>query len=251
MTGTTETLGPQIIRFRIGGKNPTPARARSFIETLPNAGPQGTVWFSYAIAKTESKDYNDYGTTTGTRYNQFLTHPIRWGQSLGRPVWGNDGGNRPGGYGMFQVSSPDTENIPREQIWNWQENARGGVVIVTSKRADAAAWMTRQKNANNANGIALPSLSVANVTFVEGTNRTMIDAITMKANNGASAAPSSFTDTEGPVTGFIIDPQSGGHFCYWKNSAAGTNKWALSRYNNPPPGINPFNYTLRVCNEVE
>jgi hypothetical protein len=95
------------------------------------------------------------------------------------------------------------------------------------------------------------SVTVANVTFAEGTNRTMVDAVTMKANNGASAAPSSFTDTEGAVTGFIIDPQSGGHFCYWKNSASGTNKWALSRYNNPPPGINPFNYTLRVCNEVE
>jgi hypothetical protein len=251
MNGATEVIAPQTLHFRIGGKNPTPARARTFIETLPNAGQQGTVWFSYAIAKTESKDYNDYGTTTGTRYNQFLTHPIRWGQSLGRPVWGNDGGNRPGGYGMFQVTSPDTENISREQIWNWQENARGGVVIVTSKRADASAWMTRQKNVSNANGIALPSLTVASVTFAEGTNRTMIDAVTMKANNGASAAPSSFTDTEGPVTGFIIDPQSGGYFCYWKNSASGTNKWALSRYNNPPPGINPFNFTLRVCNEVE
>jgi hypothetical protein len=251
LNGTTEVIAPQTLHFRIGGKNPTPARARSFIETLPNAGPQGTVWFAYAIAKTESKDYNDHGTTTRTRYNQFLTQPMRWGQSLGRPVWGNDGGNRPGGYGMFQVTSPDAENIPREQIWNWQENARGGVIMVTSKRADAAAWMTRQKNASNANGIALPSLTIANVTFAEGSNRTMIDAITMKANNGASAAPSSFTDTEGPVTGFIIDPQSGGHFCYWKNSASGTNKWALSRYNNPPPGFNPFNYTLRVCNEVE
>ena len=251
LSGTSEIVAPQTLHFRIGGKNPTPSRAKSFIETLPNAGPQGTVWFAYAIAKTESKDYNDYGTTAGTRYNQFLTHPIRWGQSLGRPVWGDDGDNLPGGYGMFQVTSPDIENIPRQQIWNWQENARGGVVIVTSKRANANTWMNRQKNVSNANGVALPSLTVANVTFAEGTNRTMIDAVTMKAYNGASRPPSSFTDTEGAVTGFIIDPQSADHFCYWKDAAPGINKWALNRYNNPPRRISPFNYTLRVCNEVE
>ena len=111
--------------------------------------------------------------------------------------------------------------------------------------------MTRQKNANNANGVALPSLTVRNVTFAENTNRTMNNAVTMKAWNGASAAPAGFTDPDGAVTGFIIDPQSGGHFCYWKNSASGANKWALSRYNNPPDPIQPFNYVDRVCQEVK
>jgi hypothetical protein len=57
--------------------------------------------------------------------------------------------------------------------------------------------------------------------------------------------------SDGAVTGFIIDPQSGGHFCYWKNSASGANKWALSRYNNPPDPIQPFNYVDRVCQEVK
>ncbi|HUP81657.1 MAG TPA: hypothetical protein VM260_24105, partial [Pirellula sp.] len=169
----------------------------------------------------------------------------------GRPLWGNDGGTTPGGYGMFQVTgtaADSTANIPRQQFWNWQENASGGLAILSSKQAIADAWMTQQKNANNANGTALPNLTISNVTFAENTNRTMVSAVTMKAFNGASAASTGFTDVEGAVTGFIIDPQSGGHFCYWKNSANG---WALSRYNNPPAGINPFNYVLRVCTEVE
>ncbi len=248
--GTQETK----FYFRIGGKNPQPASAKPFIESLPNAGPQGNLWFAYAVAKSESRAYNDHGSVTGTRYNQFLTHPARWAQNLGRPLWGNDGGTTPGGYGMFQVTgnaASSTADIPRKQIWNWHENARAGLAILDSKRAEADTWMTRQNNANNANGVALPSLTVEGVTFAEGTNRTMNHAVTMKAWNGASAAPSGVTDTDGAAPGFIIDPQSGGHFCYWKNAAAGTNKWALSRRNNPPGNIQSFNYVLRVCEEVE
>lgn len=257
-SGTTEILAPQTIKFRIGGSNPDPATARQFIESLTNAGPTGNLWFAYAIAKSETKDRNN----DGTRYNHFWRlssaatdnyHATRQTHA-GRPVWGNDGGTTPGGYGLFQVTGnadDATANIPRRQIWNWQDNARAGLVILESKRAIADAWMTRQKNADNANGVALPSLTVRSVTFADGTNRTMNNAVTMKAWNGASAAPSGFSDPDGAAPGFIIDPQSGGHFCYWKNSASGTNKWALSRYNNPPGDIEPFNYVDRVCQEVE
>jgi hypothetical protein len=243
--GSTE----QQFHFRIGGKNPQPANAKQFIESLSNAGPQGSLWFAYAIAKSESRDYNG----SGSRYNQFLRLPQN-PRDNGFPLWGDDGGSTPGGYGMFQVTgdaSSNTANIPRRQIWNWHENARAGLAILESKRATADTWMTRQKNANNANGVALPSLTVNGVTFAEGTNRTMNNAVTMKAWNGASAAPAGVTDTDGSAPGFILDPQSGGHFCYWKNAASGTNKWALSRRNNPPPGISSFNYVLRVCEEVE
>lgn len=259
MTGTTETLGPQIIRFRIGGKNPDSARARTYIETLTNCNSTGSLWFAYAIAKSESKDYNG----GGTRYNQFWQLPRDANDTAyraarqthaGRPVWGNDGGTTPGGYGMFQVTgnvADSTSNIPRQEIWNWQENARAARTILESKRTTADTWITRQKNADNANGVALPSLTVRNLTFAEGGNHTMNNAVTMKAWNGASAAPAGFTDPDGAATGFIIDPQNGGHFCYWKNSATITNKWALSRYNNPPGDIQPFNYVDRVCQEIE
>ena len=61
MTGSTEALGPQIIRFRIGGKNPDFARAKTYIESLADSNSTGSLWFAYAIAKSESKDYNGVG----------------------------------------------------------------------------------------------------------------------------------------------------------------------------------------------
>lgn len=76
----------------------------------------------------------------------------------------------------------------------------------------------------------------------------MEDACTMKLYNGGSRGRPGFVDN-GNVPGFILDPQGAGQYCYWKNSASA---WALSRYNNPAdPNIQPFNYVLRVCQEVE
>lgn len=264
MNGQNQAMAPQTVRFRIGGKNPDPARAKTHIETLNNAGPQGPLWFAYAIAKSETKDYNG----GGTRYNHFWQLPRDANDTsyramrqthAGRPIWNNDGNNQngvplPGGYGLFQVTgnAADSEaNIPRAQIWHWQENALAGMAILESKRTIADTWMTRQKNANNANGVALQSLTVQSVTFAESTNRTMNNAVTMKLWNGASKPPSTFTDPEPIPLGFLIDTQGSDHFCYWKNSASGTNKWALNRYNNPHGNTQPFNYVDRVCQEVE
>jgi hypothetical protein len=244
-SGTNEILAPQTIKFRIGGENPDDARCRTYIETLPDAGPNGSLWFAYAIAKSESRDYNGQGS----RYNQFLELPTHV-QDVGRPLWGNDGGTTPGGYGMFQVTgdaSDSTANIPRKQIWNWQENVSAGLAILASKRTTAVAWMTQQKNANNANGTALPDHTVGIVTFSEGTARTMTHAVTIKLYNGASRAPTGFVDG-GSAPGFRLDPQGSGHYCFWRNTS---NEWALNRFNDPPDPIQPFNYVARVCGEVE
>lgn len=244
-SGTSEILAPQTIKFRIGGKNPDDARCRSYIETLSDAGPNGSLWFAYAIAKSESKDYNGQGTC----YNQFLELPTHV-QDAGRPLWGNDGGTTPGGYGMIQVTgdaSDSTANIPRKQIWNWQDNVAAGLAILASKRTAAIAWMTQQKNANNANGTALPDHTVGIVTFSDGTARTMTHAVTIKLYNGASRAPAGFVDS-GSAPGFRLDPQGAGHYCFWRNAS---NEWALNRFNDPPDPIQPFNYVARVCGEVE
>lgn len=244
-SGSTEILPETKIDFRIGGKNPDDAQCQAYIESLPDAGPNGSLWFAYAIAKSESKDYNGQGS----RYNQFLELPTHT-QDVGRPLWGNDGGTTPGGYGMFQVTgnaSDSTADIPRKQIWNWQENIAGGLAILASKRTTAVAWINQQKNANNANGTALPDHAVGIVTFSEGTTRTMTHAITVKLYNGASRAPTGFVDS-GSTPGFRLDPRGSGHYCFWRKSS---NEWALNRFNDPPDPIQPFNYVARVCEEVE
>ena len=68
----------------------------------------------------------------------------------------------------------------------------------------------------------------------------------------------------GSVAGFILDPHSAGHYCYWRNSVlkqtdpnnedledgiievADVPAWALSRLNS-----NGINYVQLVCVEVE
>jgi hypothetical protein len=141
MNRENQAMAPQTVRFRIGVKNPDPARARAYVETLPNAGRKGSLWFSYAVAKAESKDYNG----NGSRYNQFWQLPVGENDTsyrksriphAGRPLWGNDGGTTPGGYGMFQVtgtSDDPTDDISRQQIWNWQQNTVAALVIILSK----------------------------------------------------------------------------------------------------------------------
>lgn len=243
--GADVVVGPEEIDFRIGGENPDDDRCKDYIEGRPNAGPGGNLWFAYAIARSESRNYNGQGS----RYNQFLELPTHR-RDVGRPLWGDDGGTLPGGYGMFQVTgtaADSTANIPRSEMWNWQENVHAGLAILANKRITADAWMTRQDNADNANGVALPNHTVRAVTFSEGTARTMTDAVTMKLFNGASRPPASFTDN-GNVPGFLLDPQGSGHYCYWRISSS---EWALNRYNNPPAPIQPFNYVDRVCSEVE
>lgn len=151
---------------------------------------------------------------------------------------------------MFQVTgtaADSTANIPRRQIWNWQDNADAGLAILRSKRQAADTWMQQQRNANNANGLAVPNHTVQAVTFQDGTNRTIADAVTIKLYNGASRAPNGFVDP-GPAPGFRLDPQGAGHYCFWRNAS---NEWALNRFNNPPAPIQPFNYVNRVCQEVE
>jgi hypothetical protein len=92
--GSTE----QQFHFRIGGKNPQAAKAKQYIESLADCAPNQTLWFAYAIAKSESKDYNG----SGSRYNQFLSLPQN-PRDNGFPLFGDDDSG-PGGYGMFQVT---------------------------------------------------------------------------------------------------------------------------------------------------
>jgi len=258
-----EVLAPQTINFRIGGESPEPARGRTYIETLEEAGPDGNLWFTYAVAKSESADYNG----EDTRYNQFYSLPEADNENyadrrrthVGRPVFGDDRNadgspNGPGGYGMFQVTGSPTNadvDISRGQIWNWQVSSVAALAIISRKRntddvvngfpVGADAWMDRQENASNANGTAIPDHTVSSVTFSESTSQDIRSACTIKLYNGGSRPGVNFTDP-GTVPGFLLGRGSG-QYCYWDN---GQSAWALSRFNN-----HQFNYVERVCGEVE
>lgn len=55
----------------------------------------------------------------------------------GLPIYNFDYSLGPGGYGLFQITG-DAEsnliNIPRKQIWNWQDNVRAVVPILDAKK---------------------------------------------------------------------------------------------------------------------
>ena len=122
----TLTVRPQGQReqrfyFRIGGKSPDNVLARHFVDA--QATPQE--WFSYAIAKHETGEYR----YAGSLYNQFRSKP-KAGQ-VGLPTWNLESG--PGGYGIFQITGSPTNsdsNIPRRQIWNWQDNGHAYFAIL-------------------------------------------------------------------------------------------------------------------------
>lgn len=240
LNGGNEIVAPQSINFRIGGANPDDGRSRAFIEAQQDAAPGGDLWFAYAIAKHESANYNNHGLVQNTRYNQFLELP-RHRRDVGRPVFGDDrnadGTPRgPGGYGMFQVTIPD---IPREQIWNWQENVTGALAILRQKRDIAWDWMNEQANRPGSNrphgqrpqalldrgvDVPVPDRTVRGVLFSDdvngGRDGVIEHAVTMKAYNSATA-----------------------HYCSWGGNAAG---WV---FNNTNGG--GFDYVDRVCSEVE
>ncbi len=129
LTWQAEGSEEQTIRFRIGGENPGDEQCTQFIHSFPGAKPGGELDFMCAIARHESKHKN----RSNVYYNQFLQWKTLKGRS-GLPVWNNDGGSTPGGYGVFQVTGTDEDplaNIPRDQIWNWQSNVRAAFGIIT------------------------------------------------------------------------------------------------------------------------
>jgi hypothetical protein len=275
--GQDEPAEP-FIRFIIGGINPDDRRCRHFIDAQapPAAEAQvlatnqtligdhietGTgLWFAYAVAKSESRGYNNRPQARNTIYNQFWEVDVYNGapRTPGHPIWCDDGPGRPGGYGLFQVTGTpllpnDSDDLPRREIWNWQDNVRAGLRILAYKKygpvesAHAVLWMRRQKNGDNANGVTLPDHMVGRVIFSEsiGSKATMEDALAIKAFNGASH-PSTNLDRSG-APGFLTDTSVSGHYCFWYKQAR---RWALSKF-NAPSGIAPFNYVDRVCAEVE
>jgi hypothetical protein len=270
MEGQNEVLAPQTLRFRIGGRNPEPAIAREFIESLNNAGPQESLWFAYAIAKAESKDYNG----ADTRYNQFWQLPrdandTNYRQSRitnsGRPLWGNDGGTSPGGYGMFQVTgtadSP-MDDIPRQQIWNWQENTTAALAILTNKNQGAQQAMAARRQeclSERGQAISVPAHSVPRQGGDSGTllgdptdgatpnprhtfmDADVVGAVAIKRYNGAAVPEGQ----SGAATGT-------GDYCVWRNQTANTQgRWEFRRWRVRNGEVDQVSYVDLVAGEIE
>lgn len=251
-----------IYEFKIGGKNPDPERAKDHIDEKADeaasdeAGnqslPVGTgLWYAYAIAKHEAGSYNG----GEIRYNQFWERKGKFAgvdHFAGEVLWVNNPGEPPPkGFGLFQVTGnkdDQTADIPRRELWNWQENVKAGLKIIAHKKygpsdtQHAVKWIQRQQNAQNANGTPLPPLTVAGVTFTESGPRQIVDAVAIKAYNGAARViPNAESGTH---QGYILNTADSGQFCYWRNAS---NAWALSRLR--PADLK--NYVQLVCDQVE
>ncbi len=191
------------------------------------------------------------------KYNQFRA--LGGGQSGARvagkegiPLHVNAEGFGPGGIGMFQVTGNSTNSlavIPREQLWNWQKNVTGGLDIIRHKRdywetsgtehtQGAWAWMNmpdlksngipkgqrlQAKAYNNDTDLPVPSHTVQSITFEDGTDHVIEDAVTLKMYNGASA----------------------GHYCSW-DDVSNPNKWKFNITN-----VGGKNYVEDILKELD
>lgn len=171
----------EMFRFRIGGKNPDPAKARTYIDSIFLSKS-----YAYAIAKEESKGY---GGPSHVYYNQFFTSYRPAGSTQNDSDWRawangfptfNDDDSGPGGYGVFQNTRT---NIPRREIWNWQDNSVAGSNEINSKEGIATRYYTRikaksQHHLDKFNDYPPPDIPVGSHTF------TSTDAIIIHAYNG-------------------------------------------------------------------
>jgi hypothetical protein len=176
--------------FVIGGSNPERAKAKDFIDAAVAKG-YPALWYAYAIAKEESRDY---AGPEYPFYNQFFTRyrPANaraqrtsdWrAWRLGFPTF-NDDPAGPGGYGIFQNTR---EKIPRKEIWNWQQNVNAGLREIAEKNAVATRYYTRIQGKSALHRTAFeecppPSISVRDHVFSSS------DAITIHAYNGTGNA---------------------------------------------------------------
>lgn len=134
------------VRFEIGGANPTLDNARSYIDETAVPDINSLLWFSYAIGKQESAYKDDQQKYYVNFYTRFRSKKYQNGQPWRGwwprfPTFGDDRDNgQPngsGGYGMFQITQ---DNVPRKDLWNWQDNAYDAIREVNSWRSEAEEW---------------------------------------------------------------------------------------------------------------
>ncbi|MEI6713571.1 MAG: Ig-like domain-containing protein [Verrucomicrobiota bacterium] len=268
----------QVAHFRIGGENPANGFGRFWLESRgyndeenvqwagkDDLGHEGKLWFAYAIAKSETAEYQyrrPQPDGPPSFYNQFISNPKK--PDLGYPTWNDDGPNRPGGYGVFQVTGDkisENKDIPRDQIWSWRQNMKAGGDIIRFKWAGANKMLSSYRNLSKETKI--PPLWVRETLFSDDTAHQILAPMVMKRYNGLSMPdPGDFIDLgdsgTGYVQGFRVSKPERADFCFWDER---TRQWALSRYNGLVETKNVeggkkrkfigFDYVYRVCEHVE
>jgi hypothetical protein len=168
---------------------------------------------------------------------------------------------------MFQVTGNAGDplaDIPRQQIWNWQENAMAGVTILRSKLQQAQQEMTTRRQecvTERGQAISVPDHSVPRGAGYPGTmlgdptdgvapnsQHTFTDAdivgsVAIKRYNGALVI------TPGTTTGT-------GDYCVWRNQSSNLQgRWEFRRWRvriiDGVSQIEQVSYVDLVAEEIE
>ena len=244
-------LTPKIVHpFKIGGENPHPKACKDYIISQ---SPTDMKWFTYAIAKHESRDLNG----EGTRYNQFWNVKRYGGVPVNKKMPINrkkEGEKSYGGFGVIQVTGDINSQwtiIPRDQIWNWQSNVRAGLVIIKYKRNEslyrtqnAFKWMNSTKIITEGEGKGLPGGQRPQMEKHRGDLGLPLLPVPDHLEYGTT-----FGDTKTDTRELIEDAvnirlYNGGLYCVYKHKD--NNKTGGWRFK---PG--PNNYVYNVCLQLE
>jgi hypothetical protein len=209
-------IGQRTFVFHIRGRNPSAGQVRGFLD-------QGWVpWFAFALARDES------GSGCNNDIRQFNA-----GGPPG-PTWDNywDCPNRSDdyGWGIMQLTNIGRPILATE-LWDWQANVAAGLCFLTGEKKSIAeaSWQTSldgytQHLIEHPNHPVPSSDTYVCVTYAfapSGNERSFLDAIWLKAYNGAS----------------------GGHYLRWDITAQ---DWDKNPLNSPPPPYSSFNYVQRT-----
>jgi hypothetical protein len=105
--------------FKIFGKNPTKAISKAYVKSPGLGAP----WFAWAIVQEES-NYRQFSENDGTPY-----------QGINKDSNGNIVSID---WGMGQLN--DKEPVYPQEIWHWQSNLKGAVMVMAGKAADASTY---------------------------------------------------------------------------------------------------------------
>ncbi len=226
--------------FSIRGYNPSETAAESFIEDSLSGE-----WYNIYVAQQESGIQDE---RTYLQFNEIYAYNCNSADIRYTPNWGDDGGNLPGGFGMYQLTFfhdtiNDTDRVPNSQeLWSWKANVLSGCDCIAYHQGLSYSYMGLERSAAyDSCGLDcyfVPEEFVGNVTFQDGSNRIIEHAVAMKRYNGLGI--------ENPP-GYDVGNRQ---YCEWVDSE---NTWRFNRlafYYDNENNLTSHNYIANVCSTV-